>query len=58
MPRTIINFHANIVIYVSVTYKKCACLYQTVNMLVFVTTNNENNYPKRESTHSNVQSCP
>ena len=34
---------------------ECACLYKTVNMVVFFVKSNENTYPK--GTYANVQSC-
>ena len=37
---------------------ECTCLHKTVNMVVFFVKSNENTYPKRESTHADVQSCP
>jgi len=37
---------------------ECAYLHKTANMVVFFFKRNENSYPKRESTHANVQSCP
>ena len=44
-----------------ITYRnasECACLHQTVNIVAFFTTYNENTYPKKESTHANGHSCP
>ena len=33
--------------------------HKTVNMVVHILVkNNENTYPERKSTHTNVQSCP
>ena len=49
---TIIYVHVNIILHLSITYNKvpyqseCACLHQTVNIIVFFTKNNENIYPK------------
>ena len=68
MLRTIIYFHVYIlhVLDFPITYRNAlvlcqsehACLHITVNTVVFFVKSNENTYPKRESTHANVQSCP
>ena len=36
---------------------ECTCLHKTVIIVVFFVKSNENNIPKRASTHANVQSC-
>jgi len=66
MLRTIIYFHVYIILDFLITYKnasvlcqsECSYLQKTVYMVVFVVKRNESTYPKRESTHANVQSCP
>jgi len=53
MSRTIIYVHVNIILDFPITYRnaalcqsECACLHQTVNMVVFFLKINENTYPK------------
>ena len=54
MSRTIKYVHVNIILDFPITYKnasvlhhsECACLHQTVNMVVFFFQNNENTYSK------------
>ena len=57
MSGTIIYFHVVIILGDPITYinaamlcqSECACLYQTVNMVVFFVKSNENTYPKGKS---------
>jgi len=59
MLRTIVYFHVNIIrLFYNICASKCTCLHKTVNIVVFFVESNENTYPKSESTHANVQSCP
>jgi len=54
MSRAIIYFHVYIIIDFPITYRNasalcqsdCACLYKTVNMVVFFVKSSENTYPK------------
>ena len=54
MLRTPIYFHVNITLYFPITCRdasvlcqsECACLHETVNMVVFFVKSNENTYPK------------
>ena len=54
MSRTIIYFHAYILLDFPLTYRnasvlcqsECACLHKTVNRVVFFVKSNENTYPK------------
>ena len=66
MLRAIIYFHVNIILNVPIKYRnasvfcqsECACVHKTVNMVGFFVKSKDNTYPKRESTYTNVQSCP
>ena len=66
MLKTIVNFHVYIILDSPITYKhasvlcqsECACLHETLNIVVFFVKSNNKYLPKRDSTHANVHSCP